>query len=267
MKKSKKKAGWPTKKYSKDKNTKLYLSVNNSTIFYPLLLSINAEIINDVNRKKILSLFEVFFDQHEKNFIHKKNVYIINNENFRYQGIEPLNMQSLFGLCLIEAYKATKNKKYLDRILLLANSIKNQISLLEDGSLIWPYHYSEHANLSSFQEKKRGEDISHAAINVNFLLESSDLLGKSFYFTELNNKINYTLEKNINIEKLEFNENLNDDSSKSFKYLPKSYWLKLDNKKLNYMHLKNLMVKDNYFANSRLLSFSILLKNSFKLNK
>jgi hypothetical protein len=263
-----KKAGWPTKKYSKDKNIKLYLSVDNSTIFYPLLLSINAEIINDVNRKKkILSFFEIFFDQHEKNFLHKKNVYIINNENFRYQGIEPLNWQSMFGLCLIEAYKATKNTKYLDKIILLANSIKTQITLLEDGSLIWPYHYSEQANLLSNQEKKIGEDMSHASINVNFLLESSDLLGKSFYFADLNNKLNYTLDKNMHLEKLEFNRNINDDSSKSYKYLPKSYWLKLENKKLNYIHLKNLIVKDNYFENSRLLSFSILLKNSFKINK
>ena len=262
------KAGWPTKKYSKDKNTKLYLSVNNSTIFYPLLLSINSDLINDENRKKkILSLFELFFDQHEKNFLYKKNVYIINNDNFPYKGIEPLNFQSQFGLCLIEAYKATKNTKYLDKIILLANSIKTQITLLEDGSLIWPYHYSEHANLLSNQEKKIGEDMSHASINVNFLLESSDLLGKSFYFADLNNKLNYTLDKNMYLEKLEFNSHLNDDSSKSYKYLPKSYWLKLENKKLNYIHLKNLIAKDNYFENSRLLSFSILLKNSFKFNK
>ena len=262
------KSGWPTKKYSKDKNTKLYVSVDNSTIFYPLLLSINSDLINDENTKKnILSLFELFFDQHEKNFLHKKNVYIINNDNFPYKGIEPLNFQSQFGLCLIEAYKATKNKKYLDKILLLANSIKTQITLLEDGSLIWPYHYSEHANLFSNQEKKIGEDMSHASINVNFLLESSNLLGKSFYLNDLNNKLNYTLDKNIHLERFKFNRHLNNDSLKSYKYLPQSYWLKLDNKKLNYMLLKNLIVKDNYFNNSRLLSFSILLKNSFKFNK
>ena len=62
---------------------------------------------------------------------------------------------------------------------------------------------------------------------------------------------------------VDFSKDLN-GKVKSYKYLPSEYWLKINNKKLNFIHFQNLLVKDNYFNNSRLLSYAIMLKNSFK---
>jgi len=256
-----KEIGWPTTKYSLDKNKEINLSVNNSTIFYPLLKFVNSGLKNDLKKEKILRLFEDFFERHESNYSEEKNLYLISDSNYQYEGIEPLNWQSLFGLCLIEAYKATKNQKYLARLRTLSHMIKNQIYVLDDGSLIWPYSYLEDTNL--LLKFGAGEDLSHAAVNVNFLIESSLLLGQNFYSESLIDSLNQTLENHINLKDLNFKKKLN-GNIKSYKYLPSEYWLKIDNKKLNFIHSQNLIEKDNYFNNSRLLSYTIMLNNSFK---
>ena len=66
-------SGWATTKYSRNKDTKLYLSVDNASIFYPLLLGVNSKLgLSTFKKKKILKYFDIFFNNHEVNFNKKK---------------------------------------------------------------------------------------------------------------------------------------------------------------------------------------------------
>ena len=83
-----------------------------------------------------------------------------------YPGVDlPLNQSNAMGRLLLALYDVTENADYLDKATRLAQRFSAQISLGDDGAYLWNYWGGSYAG--------HGEDISHAAINVDFAAMAS----------------------------------------------------------------------------------------------
>ena len=76
----------------------------------------------------------------------------------------PLNQENALGATLIILADLTGDSTYADKAADLAQNFADQISLGTDGSALWNY--------SGGTYSAYGEDISHAAINVDFAIEA-----------------------------------------------------------------------------------------------
>ena len=74
----------------------------------------------------------------------------------------PLNQQNALGSVFVSLYQATKDHYYRDKAAQLARYYKNRLRTTMDGSYVWSY-WPKLDRLGT-----GSEDISHAAINVNF---------------------------------------------------------------------------------------------------
>lgn len=78
-------------------------------------------------------------------------------------GIIPLNMTSAMATVELELYHITGKPEYRDRVTKYATYFKNSLRDNGAGGYNWSYWPK-----TSKEEIKRGEDISHAALNVDF---------------------------------------------------------------------------------------------------
>jgi len=76
----------------------------------------------------------------------------------------PLNMQNALARAWLAIDDATQTPKHRERIARLAQFLKNRLRPMEDGSFVWAYWPPLEGKAESF------EDISHAAINVDFMV-------------------------------------------------------------------------------------------------
>ena len=76
----------------------------------------------------------------------------------------PLNMQNALARAWLAIDDATKQPKHRERVLRLAQFLKNRLRPMEDGSYVWTYWPPLQGKVESF------EDISHASINVDFMV-------------------------------------------------------------------------------------------------
>jgi len=74
----------------------------------------------------------------------------------------PLNMQNALARAWLAIDDATQTPKHRERIIRLAWFLKNRLRPMDDGSYIWAYWPPLEGTEAGF------EDISHAAINVDF---------------------------------------------------------------------------------------------------
>lgn len=72
----------------------------------------------------------------------------------------PLNQSNTMGRLLLALHAVTSDATYLDKATKLAQRFKNQLSTGSGGEYLWNYWGGTYAS--------PGEDISHAAINVDF---------------------------------------------------------------------------------------------------
>lgn len=103
-----------------------------------------------------------------------------------YSGADlPLNQSNAMGRLLLSMHALTGEDAYRDKAAALAARLKAQMSTGSDGALLWNYWGGAYS--------ASGEDISHAAINVDFAVRSaehgvvfgdSDLAGLAATFTE-----------------------------------------------------------------------------------
>ena len=80
-------------------------------------------------------------------------------------GIIPLNQSNAPGCVLVELYRITGKEEYKSRVTALATYFRNCLRRGPDNTWNWAYWPR-----TSDQHIKRGEDISHAAINIDFAL-------------------------------------------------------------------------------------------------
>ncbi len=77
----------------------------------------------------------------------------------------PLNMQNALALAWLAIDDATKTQIYRERVTCLARFLKHRLRTMEeDGSYVWAYWPALESTDTTF------EDISHAAINVDFMV-------------------------------------------------------------------------------------------------
>jgi hypothetical protein len=76
----------------------------------------------------------------------------------------PLNMQNAMAEAWMAIDDATQTPRHRERVERLAWFLKTRTRALDDGSLVWAYWPSLEGKEKSF------EDISHAAMNVNFIV-------------------------------------------------------------------------------------------------
>ena len=82
---------------------------------------------------------------------------------------------------MIELYAATGNPEYLDKASRLAHFFRNRLYRMPNGSYVWPYRadptpltgpVSIPAGPFAGSIARTGEDISHAAINADFIIQA-----------------------------------------------------------------------------------------------
>lgn len=76
----------------------------------------------------------------------------------------PLNMQNALARAWLAIDDATKTPKHRERVTRLAQFLKHRLRPMDDGSYVWAYWPPLEGAADSF------EDISHAAINVDFMV-------------------------------------------------------------------------------------------------
>jgi hypothetical protein len=231
---------WASKKYSIDKKTPICLMVNNARILYPLLLAYNKNIYRN---KKVVELTGEMFNYFEKYFNQKDSLYRFQKGmNFWADGIMlPFNQQNAYGLCLIEMYKITKNRKYKDRASSLLKKFRSEFDY-ENKLLTWSYwpkvfyegwsiedKYSLNTPEFKASEDKYKEDINHAGLNVRFLYEYKSAF-KDLLIDEDLNDLNKTI-SNFSYGN-EFSRFISGDinyTNASYRFMPKYGWSDLNN--------------------------------------
>ena len=77
----------------------------------------------------------------------------------------PLNMQNALARAWLAIDDATQTPKHRERVTRLAQFLKHRLRPVEDGSYVWAYWPPPEGAATSF------EDISHATINVDFMVQ------------------------------------------------------------------------------------------------
>ncbi len=78
---------------------------------------------------------------------------------------QPLNQSNAMGLALLALYDLTGEPLYRDRAAALAGRMRGMMKALPGGGLVWNYWGGAYA--------APGEDISHAALNVEFAVQAA----------------------------------------------------------------------------------------------
>lgn len=83
-------------------------------------------------------------------------------------GLLPLNQQNALGLVMLELHRATGKRSYRERAAALARFFRNRLRTEPSVAYSWSYQPGIEGNRSGF------EDISHAAINVQFAVRCAE---------------------------------------------------------------------------------------------
>jgi hypothetical protein len=183
---------WATRKYSLDASTPLTLFVDDAKILYPMLVAANLGLVPASSRDEIISVAESYFDRLESQYNPVERLYhIAYGVDYELDGVwGPHNWQSALGLVLIELYAATGDQRYRDRADELAARFRSEWIENPDGSIVWSYWPSEfYAGWSasdgvsvntpsrSARVDQYYEDLSHAGLNLKFVLEHHGQFG------------------------------------------------------------------------------------------
>lgn len=231
---------WATKKYSVDKRTPRTDLVDTSCILYPLLVGANRDIFDKRDSDKIIALAEKsyqYFDDCYDNGHYK----IERGSNFAFDGVDvPWNQQNMFGLVLIELYKATGDNKYYERCKELMSEFKSEWIYLEDRVIwnYWPNMFYEgwdasdeiSINTPSMEaiEGNKAEDSSHSGINAKFVKEYFETFDDGVVIRQDILKIRNTLQ--IICSDKGFLDYIDTETIKfSYANLISSWWVEYDN--------------------------------------
>jgi len=175
--------GWPTKKYSISGEDTLSLLVDDAVLLYPMLKLVNAGVLDWNSQSQIISIAKATYDKHEDDYDKESGFYHFKYAiPFLFDGVWlPFNQQNIFGLVLIELYKATGDLRYKERALSLAETFRAEWEFQADGRALWHYwtnafyegwsasdSFSANTPTRSAGTDKLYEDMSHAGINVDF---------------------------------------------------------------------------------------------------
>ena len=175
-------------------DTPLDLLVDDSCVLYPLLSAVNNNLVRPDLAASVLNHAKAAFD-HFEHFYHpdERSYHIPYGIDFWADGLwAPYNWQNEWGLVLLELYKATGDSRYSLRARELAERFKSEWEYNPDGRVLWHYWPRDYYNGWSAENRiSRNtptrqpssdsfyEDLSHAGLNLKFMLEVRKLFGKS----------------------------------------------------------------------------------------
>ncbi len=157
----------------------------------------------------------------------------------------PFNMSNAMGRTLLNLYRITNDTEYLDKVTALANNFRSQIT---DGQ--WNYW----GNAYTFP----GEDISHAAINVDFAALCAE---QGIVFTDADMKeIANTFMTNVYLNDSTFSDWVGGGSTNNPSYIPQlGRWVRLSSWRTGlYTAVRNLFDESNFGSASALAGYGLL---------
>jgi hypothetical protein len=261
---------WSSKKYSLDRSTPISLLVNNSRIMYPILLAFRYNLYSDSKvvdvGKKMYKYFENYYNQSDSLYHFQRGM------KFWADGVVlPYNQQNAFGLCLIELYLITGNEKYRQRASELYYKFLTEINNKNDliSWSYWPsnfykgWTYGDNISTNTPARKestdKLKEDISHAGINVKFLVEyekyifPNDLVGQKCNRIVSYCRVGETYSRFISGDVAY--------SKPSIKYSPKYGWVDLKNNDLNQYYMNIYPLYYFYFDSEMAIVYSSFIED------
>lgn len=269
--------GWPTKKYSINRDKLLSLLVDDAMILHPLLKAYNMGLIDAKTGQKILGLAEKIFEYHESDYETSTSFYHFRkNIDFALDGVWlPFNQQNAFGSALIQLYKATGDIKYKNRVFQLAWAFKSEFQYTPDGGLVWHYWpkffydgWSELDGISKNTPKRVAstdaffEDISHAAINLEFINEFIRIFPNEIFETSDIEGLRRTLQsiRYINGYSRFMSGDVNYQPA-NWNFFPDYSWLTLGDDILKTQLRNGVIFNRPYFEGSLLLPYSFALSH------
>jgi len=166
--------------------------------------------------------------------------------NFWADGIcLPWNMQNAFALAMLEVYSATKEERYKNRLFEMADRFKKEF-VYDGDRVMWHYWasgyyegWTKEDNISintpdrAKSEDKLYEDLSHAGINVKFILEFNKAFPEKVFTISDVNKLHKTIDSFIYDNT--FSRFISGDTEyqkSEYRFLPSYGWSELNNSKL-----------------------------------
>ena len=273
---NKKMLSWCTKKYSLDKNSNLSLIVDDSRIFYSLMLFVNSSIESSELKQRILKYSKKFYTEKLKQFDNKHSLFrIVYGIKFQLDGVyTPSNWQNIFGLFTIELYKSTHKEEYIDFLILIGKKFKNQFQY-SDENILWHYWPTEYyngwdleSNISINTPTKLKEidvlyeDTSHAGENLKFIINFNSEVLSSIFTNDDIVLIKNTLQNNI-VQK-RYSRFISGDTTydlPKFRFFPYYGWSELENLDLQNLYLNILPNIYPNFESEYLLAYINQLRN------
>ncbi|NLN26977.1 MAG: hypothetical protein GX161_02080 [Firmicutes bacterium] len=189
-------SAWGTARYSTDGSSHYVWAVHTGMITYPMIRFVRLVWADErlqarwgARALEYLRAVEDAVRTHDEDFVlgpdfEREGYYVFGAaaEHGIVSGdVLPLNQQNALGLTLIELYAATGNPEYLDKASRLAHFFRNRLYRMPNGSYVWPYRadptpltgpVSIPAGPFAGSIARTGEDISHAAINADFIIQA-----------------------------------------------------------------------------------------------
>jgi hypothetical protein len=243
---------WATRKYSLDQATPTDLLIADARILYALLLSANSGLLDPSLESAVYALAERSYDYFESQFSIPDGLYRIRyGVSFWADGVwAPFNWQNAFGLMLIELFKATGEAAFHNRVRELAQRFRSEWVITSDARALWHYWPAEFyrgwtpgdavsVNTPSWPATTDTlfEDVSHAGINVKFILEYQKAFGTAIFDEDDLQAISRTVSDFTSAG--EFSRFLSGDTSytaASYRYLPLYGWSQLQHPVLKLHH-------------------------------
>lgn len=265
---------WASTAYSIDATTPISLMVDNAMIIYPMLRAVNMGVGGADIRDKVVATATKMYDHFDPWYNESEALYHSPKGNAYWaDGVWlPYNQQNVFGLVLIELYKATGDPKYKQRTVSLAQRFKSEMITTEDNRLLWHYWPKEfYAGWGSEQMLSVNtpsreaaaianadfEDISHAGLNVNFIVEFRKVFGDVVFTSDDVIMLQKTVRGFTRADGT-FTVDISGDISKgipSYRYIPHYGWSKLDSPVLFPFYQRIVAKVLPYFDAERLSSY------------
>ena len=184
-----------SKKYSIDRQSEITLMVDNAMIYWAMTRCANAGCLSEEDKADLIEMAKELYLYYEDDWDADAGLYRFRKGiDFWADGsVMPFNQQNAFGLFLLELYKATGEKIYLDRCTALARTFAAELEITEDGQTIWHYwpwkyyrgweeweNVSEHTPSLAPIENPGYEDTGHALLNALFIRRYAEIAGYIF---------------------------------------------------------------------------------------
>jgi hypothetical protein len=183
---------WATRKYSRDRTSPLNLLADDAIVVYAMLRAANADLVDSATQRNVVAVSRAAFDHFEKDFDVSTGQYRFPyGIPFHLDGVwVPINMQNAMGLMCLELWLATKESRFRQRALALADTFRQQWVSTQDQRVLWHYWpavyyrgWSADARVSRFMPERPAstdnlfEDMSHAGWSVQFVSDARRVLG------------------------------------------------------------------------------------------